>query len=269
MQIVAHQSANPDSAVIRVKSLRKCYPSSLTGGEKIEVFESLDLSVQTGEFITVFGPNGCGKSTLLHILAGLIKFDSGTILIDKSTPDAASLGFVFQNFTSTLFPWKNAMDNIAFPLELAGLGLEERRAKVGNFVQAMGINLPMDAYPYKLSGGQQQLVSIARALVMEPKVLLMDEPFNQLDYQARIHMQSKTLDLWHSTKTTVLFVSHDIDEALLLGKRIFFLSKRPSRIIHVLENPLPYPRRHEMLFSKDFFDLRERAISMFGSLILN
>jgi NitT/TauT family transport system ATP-binding protein len=252
------------SVAVGIRGLCKKYGEPHADPESaITVLEALDLEVHDGEFVTIFGPNGCGKSTLLHILAGLIPYEHGNVQINGATPGSGKVGFVFQSFQATLFPWRRNLDNVAFPLELAGTGRRERRRQARRFMSEMGISIPEDGYPYRLSGGQQQLLSILRALIAEPKVLLMDEPFNQLDYQTRMNMHIKTLELWQRTGTTVLFVSHDIDEALLLGDRTVILSKRPARVTEILTITLPRPRDHEMLKSPEFFKLRSRALEVF------
>jgi len=253
---------------ISIRGLRKTYrdPSVPPDAATI-VFNGFNLGVCNGEFLTIFGPNGCGKSTLLHILAGVVPYDDGTVLIDGEEPGKARIGFVFQSFQATLLPWKRNLDNVAWPLELQGIGLRERRGLARQFLKKMNITLPERGYPYHLSGGQQQLLSIARALIAEPKVLLLDEPFNQLDYQTRIGMHEEVLRLWGHTGTTVCFVSHDIEEALLLGDRTALLSKRPARVMEILTNALPRPRKHEMLKSPEFFRLKSRALEVFSGAL--
>ncbi len=249
---------------ISIRGLRKTYQNPKAPSiEGIVVFDGFNLEVHNGEFMTLFGPNGCGKSTLLHILAGLIPWDGGILKIDGDEPDVAKVGFVFQSFQATLFPWKRNIDNVAWPLELKGVKKAKRREQARQFLRKMNVSLPENGYPYQLSGGQQQLLSISRALIVEPKVILMDEPFNQLDYQTRMSMHLETLELWERSCTTVLFVSHDIDEALLLGDRIAFLSKRPANVFEILENPLSRPRTHDMLKSQEFFKLKSKALEVF------
>jgi NitT/TauT family transport system ATP-binding protein len=261
------QNQNEDrrpTVAVEIHGLCKKYGEPDAAPENaITVLDALDLDVHDGEFVTIFGPNGCGKSTLLKILAGLVPYEDGIVQINGAAPGDAKVGFVFQSFEATLFPWRRNLDNVAFPLELAGRGRQERRGIAREFMRQMSISLPEDGYPYRLSGGQQQLLSISRALIAEPTVLLMDEPFNQLDYQTRMNMHIKTLELWQRTGTTVMFVSHDIDEALLLGDRTVLLSKRPAHVVEILTNTLPRPRDHEMLKSTEFFNLRSKALEVF------
>ena len=252
-------------AIIQIRALHKTYRGRPgDAGLRTTVFSGFDLDVHGGEFLTVFGPNACGKSTLLHILAGVLPWDAGSVMIDGQLPGDASVGFVFQSFQATLFPWKTNLDNVAWPLELRGVGRAERREMASAFLSRVDLVLPADGYPYQLSGGQQQLLCAARALVAEPKVLLMDEPFNQLDYQTRLAMHKDILRLWQRTRTTVVFVSHDIEEALLLGDRTVFFSKKPTRVLEVLPNPLARPRSHGVLGSAEFFELKAEALGVFG-----
>jgi len=252
-----------DAKIIEIQAVKKAYGNA-KATERTVVLDGFDLTVRQGEFLTFFGPNGCGKSTILHILAGTVPYDSGHVSIAGEKPGEAKVGFVFQNFQSTLFPWKRNLDNVAWPLELQRIGRTERRSRAREFLKQMDISLPERDYPYQLSGGQQQLLSITRALIAEPKVLLMDEPFNQLDYQTRMKIQMETLELWSRTGTTVLFVSHDIEEALLLGSRTVLLTQRPARVREILENPLPRPRNHDMLKDPRFFELKSRALEIFS-----
>jgi NitT/TauT family transport system ATP-binding protein len=239
-------------------------------GEKIDVLQDFSLSVYRYEFLTVFGPNGCGKSTLLNIISNLITCDSGTILIGGKPPEQCKVGFVFQNFQESLFPWRTVLDNVSFPLELKGIKREICRKRAREFLDFLGIQFhesEYHSYPYSLSGGQQQLISIARALINEPDVLLLDEPFNQLDFQTRISIQDKVLDIWERKKTTVVFVSHDIEEAIILGDRTVLLSKRPAKVMEVMNNSLLRPRNHNIVQAPEFFDLKRHALEIFSEAL--
>jgi NitT/TauT family transport system ATP-binding protein len=231
--------------------------------QKHEVLKDFSISVERQQIVTFFGPNACGKSTLLNLIAGLIPADAGDIKIDSKPPCETKIGYVFQNFQLSFLPWRKNIDNIAFPLELQGVTKEERRERVIKFLENLEIALPLYSYPYQLSGGQQQLLAIARAMIFEPLVLLLDEPFNQLDYQTRISMQEKLLNIWEKTKTTILFVSHDLDEAILLGNKVVFLSKLPAKILEVIDNNLPVPRKHNIVQTQDFFSLRNQGLRIF------
>ena len=228
-----------------------------------EVLSNFSLTIEQREFITFFGPNACGKTTLLNLISGLSALDKGSIEINGRPPQQTTIGYVFQNFHLSFLPWRKNIDNIAFPLELQGIKKNERRAIVKEFLEDIEVELPLYNYPYQLSGGQQQLLAIARALISEPKILLLDEPFNQLDFQTRIVMQDKLLQIWQKTKTTILFISHELDEAIVLGDKIVLLSRRPARILEIIENNLPRPRSHEIIQTQDFFSLRNRGLSIF------
>lgn len=252
---------------IVVSNLYKSFPKDTKRLSYISVIENINLDVNCGEFVTIFGPNGCGKTTFLNILAGLLSPDKGEVLIQGKNPGLGKTGYVFQNFAETLFPWRKNIDNIAFPLELKGIPKAERYKNVVELEENLGIKIDNDSYPYKLSSGQQQLVAIARAIIEQPDILLMDEPFNALDFQTRILMEDKILDIWEKTKTTVLFVSHDIDEAIYLADMVIFFTKMPARISEIVEVSLPRPRNQQMLASKEFFDLRSEAIEIFRKVI--
>lgn len=250
---------------IVIQELYKSYtnPHGKKDNSRVDVLVDFNLSVEHQEFITFFGPNGCGKTTLLNMIAGLANMNKGKITVNNKSVKETKIGYVFQNFQMSFLPWKSNIDNIAFPLELQGSRKRERRKIARDFLQQLDIKIPETAYPYQLSGGQQQLVAIARALISNPEILLLDEPFNQLDYQTRISMHDKLLDIWEKTKTTILFVSHELDEAIILGDKIVFLSKRPARILEILENDLPRPRKHDIVRSEKFFVLKKHGLSVF------
>jgi NitT/TauT family transport system ATP-binding protein len=238
--------------------------------EQINVLSGFSLTVVKYEFLTIFGPNGCGKSTILNIIAGLTPSDAGKITINGNPPEKSRVGFVFQNFQDSLLPWKTVLDNISFPLELKGVRKKTRRKVALDSLDLLGIEFSKsecNAYPYQLSGGQQQLVVIARALIDEPEVLLLDEPFNQLDFQARMSILDKVLDIWEREKITIIFVSHDIEEAIILGDRTALLSNRPARIMEIMENTLPRPRDYNIVQTRAFFNLKNRALTIFGEAI--
>ena len=249
--------------VITVSNLYKYFSKNTKKPSSISVIENINLEVNQSEFVTIFGPNGCGKTTFLNILAGLLTPDKGRVLIQGKNPGLGKTGYVFQNFTESLFPWRKNIDNIAFPLELKGIPKAERYKNVIELEETLSIKIDNDSYPYRLSGGQQQLVSIARALIDQPDVLLMDEPFNALDLQTRISMEDEILNIWEKTKTTILFVSHDIDEAIYLADRMLFFTKMPAKIAEIIEVKLPRPRNQQMLASNEFFNLRNKAIEIF------
>jgi NitT/TauT family transport system ATP-binding protein len=254
-----------DDNFIQVENANKFYLD--IKGHRTDVLTDFNLSIQKGEFVTFFGPNACGKTTLLNIIGGLIKPNSGIIKINGKPPEQAKIGFIFQNYHNSLLPWRTNLSNLAFPLELNGTRKYQRNKIAKDFLQNLDINFPEEAYPYQLSGGQQQLLCIGRALISSPDVLLMDEPFNQLDYQTRIEMNDKVQDIWMKTGKTILFVSHDLEEAVALADRIVILSKRPAKIAEIIDNPLPRPRNTKTLQSDVFFLLKRKALEAFEKVI--
>ena len=253
-------------AAIKATSISKHYlpQDGSIGGIPIEAVQDLSLNVDDGELITFFGPNACGKTTLLKLIAGLEQPDSGgTVEIGGKDPNEAKIGYVFQNYSDSLFPWKTALDNVAFPHQLAGFPRKECREKASAFLNELGIEIDHDAFPYQLSGGQQQKIAILRALNYQPDLFVLDEPFSSLDFQARLEMRDHFLRIWQKTHKTTLFVSHEIDEALYLCDRLVMLTKRPARIAKVIKNELPRPRTPEMLNDPQFIGLRKLALEIF------
>ncbi len=236
--------------MLELKQLSKTYSDT---GKKIVAFENISLNVSEGEFIALLGPSGCGKSTLLRILAGLTKPDSGKVIIDgkEVTGPDQERGIVFQNFS--LFPWLSVKENIAFPLKLKGLDAKTIETSVEGYLEATGLKNFSSAFPKNLSGGMQQRVAIARTLASDPKILLMDEPFGSLDSQTRSQMQEFLTELWQRNKKTIIFVTHDIREALFLADKIYVFSHRPMAIKQMVNVPFPRPRNHSLKKESEFF----------------
>jgi NitT/TauT family transport system ATP-binding protein len=224
------------------------------------VLNDLSFGVAKGEIVTIFGPNGCGKTTLLMCIAGNIKPDQGTVVINGQHPGRARLGYVFQNYRDSLFPWQTNLQNLSFPLEIAGWPRSKSRRYAQSFLKELDWNIPPDSYPYQLSGGFQQLVAVARALIVEPEVLLMDEPFSSLDYETALSAHNALLNRWELLNFTVLLVSHDVDEAIYLADRIILLSKRPAQVLNILQCGLPRPRSLDMIMSSHFLDLKRQVL---------
>lgn len=252
---------------IEIKNVSKSFSYPSKGKSRLDVLNNFSLSVNRGEFLTFFGPNACGKTTLLNIISGLISLDKGSVLIDGRPSSQAKIGFVFQNYQNSLLPWRINIDNAALSLEIEGVDKKQRLKKAKDFFRKFKIDIPEDSYPYQLSGGQQQLLCIARALISDPDVLLMDEPFNQLDFQTRIGMNEKIQDIWMKTRKTIVFVSHDLDEAILLADRVVLLTKRPAKITEVMEIDLPRPRKSKVLQDEEFFKLKGNALSIFEKVL--
>ncbi|MBW7901765.1 MAG: ABC transporter ATP-binding protein [Rhodocyclaceae bacterium] len=232
------------------------------GADRFRAVERVSFAIPAGQFVCLLGPSGCGKSTLLGAVAGHLPAATGGAWLDdeKIFGPAPERGLVFQQHT--LFPWKRVVDNVAFGLKMKGVGRAERRARARELLELVGLAGFEDKYPVQLSGGMQQRVEIARVLINRPRVLLMDEPFAALDAQTRWVMQQLLLDVWSRVKTTVVFVTHDIDEAIFLADRILVMSHRPGRIREDLAIPAGRPRGQEWLTSDEFLRLKRRCMAL-------
>lgn len=232
-------------------------------GKKQETMalKDFNLSAKTGEFICLLGPSGCGKSTALNIMACFDKPTSGQVLLDGHPIEKAGLdrGVVLQE--PTLFPWLTATDNITFGPRMNDVPLQKYTEDAKRYIDLVGLKGFENHYPYELSGGMKQRVAIARAWINEPSVLLMDEPFGALDAQTRLIMQVLLLRVWDELKTTVLFITHDVDEAISLADRIFVMTARPGRIKMEVKVPFPRPRDPEtLIFSKEFVEIKQKIV---------
>jgi NitT/TauT family transport system ATP-binding protein len=227
------------------------------------IYDRFDLDLPQGQFISIFGPNGCGKSTLINMISGLLPLDAGQVLFDGQTIQETRLSYVFQNYRDALFPWLRAIDNIHYPLKLMGLSRRERDLRVGQLLADFEVKIDLNAYPYMLSGGQQQTVSILRALVTDPEVLFLDEPFSALDYEMTLFMREQLQRIFMKTKTTTLLVSHDLEEAVQLADRVLLLTRRPTRVADVVEIDLPWPRRTESVTEARFVELKSHCLAVF------
>ena len=233
-----------------------------TRGGKHTAVKDAQLDIEPGEFVCLLGPSGCGKSTLLNAMAGFINPTQGKVRIDEQDilepgPDR---GMVFQQHS--LFPWKTVRENVAFGPLMAGMGNSEATSIARTFLSLVGLAAFEDAYPGTLSGGMQQRVGIARALANYPSVLLMDEPFGALDAQTRTMMQENLLEIWQEFHNTVVFVTHDIDEAVFLSDRIVVMSASPGRIIAEIEVNLPRPRGQDLITSPEFVALKRQCLDL-------
>jgi len=239
-----------------IKGLRKSF------GGKV-VYDGFDLELELGTFTSVFGPNGCGKSTLINMISGLMPRDGGTVLYDGRTIEETSISYVFQNYREALFPWKRAIDNIRYPLDRHGYPKKKREARIEQLIADFGIRIDLDAYPYMLSGGQQQAVSIIRSLALEPDVLFLDEPFSALDYEMTLLMREKLQTIFKKTGTTMVLVSHDLEEAVQMADKVLLLTRRPSRVAALIDNDLPRPRDAATLANPAFVNLRSQCLKIF------
>ena len=232
------------------------------GHQAFEAVQDVSIDVRPGEFVCLLGPSGCGKSTLLGALAGHLQPSAGQVRVDGEVVRGPhpERGLVFQHHT--LFGWKHVIDNIAFGLKMQGVPRAERRQRALALLELVGLAGFEHKYPSQLSGGMQQRVEIARVLINQPRVLLMDEPFGALDAQTRLMMQELLLELWERIGTTVLFVTHDIDEALFLADRILVMSPRPGRIIEEIRLDFPRPRQIDLTTTARFGELKRHILTL-------
>lgn len=232
------------------------------GRDAFEAVQSLSFSIEPGEFVCVLGPSGCGKSTLLGALAGHLTPSGGRLDVDGGSVEGPSpeRGMVFQHHT--LLPWRRVRDNVAFGLKMRGVPRAERHRQADEMLQLVGLSGFANRWPSQLSGGMQQRVEIACVLINQPRLLLMDEPFGALDAQTRMMMQELLLDIWTRLRTSVLFITHDIDEALFLADRILVMSPRPGRILEDIRLDFPRPRHAELLTSPEFSRLKRHCLEL-------
>ncbi|WP_245629121.1 ABC transporter ATP-binding protein [Alicyclobacillus shizuokensis] len=242
--------------VIKVENVTKAFA---TGKGTHVVLDNVNLEINEGDFICVVGPSGCGKTTLLNILGGLERADGGTVLhrgipVDGPHP---SRGVIFQQYA--LFPWKTVLGNVEFGLKLKGIPKRERTEIALHYLDLVGLTKFKDAYPKELSGGMKQRVAIARAYAVDPEVLLMDEPFGALDAQTRGQLQEELLKTWEKEKKTVFFITHDVEEAVILANRVIMMDTHPGRIKRELRVDLPYPRNQETKLLDNFTQLKNEV----------
>jgi NitT/TauT family transport system ATP-binding protein len=252
----AHSPAATKRPHVTIRGLSKRF-------DKAVIYDNFDLDIPRGELISVFGPNGCGKSTLINIIAGLIPPDAGQILFDGMRLDEIKFGYVFQNYREALFPWLRAFDNISYPLKMMNVPPAERRARTEKLVAHLGIKLDLNLYPYQMSGGQQQLVSIMRAVVVEPEILFLDEPFSALDYEMTLFMREQLQRIFLETGTTTVLVSHDLEEAVFLADRVLLLSRHPARVADFTPVAAARPRTDATLSDPEFVRTKAHCLEVF------
>jgi ABC-type nitrate/sulfonate/bicarbonate transport system ATPase subunit len=240
-----------------IDNVSRIFPA-VRGGTPTRALEPTNLSVADNDFVTILGPSGCGKSTLLRMVAGLDTPTTGRILLDGKaiTGPGADRGMVFQSYT--LFPWLTVSENISFGLRERGVSQRERNDIAKQWLEKVGLTSFANHFPKQLSGGMQQRTAIARALANDPKILLLDEPFGALDNQTRALMQELLLGIWERERKTVIFVTHDIEEAIFLASRTVVMSARPGRIKADIPVDLPHPRHYTIKTSPAFSDLKAR-----------
>ncbi len=252
------------SPALRISRVSKHFE---TGKGRVTAVDDVSLDIMQGEFISIIGPSGCGKSTLMNMVGGLLTEYDGDILLDgkKVSGCQPEIGMVFQE--ESTFPWRTALENVAFPLEAAGLTRDKRIARARDLLDLVGLSGFENHYPAELSGGMRQRIAIARTLAFEPRILLMDEPFAALDEQTRLLLGDKVVQIQNKLRQTTLLITHNISEAVQLSDRVLIMTFRPGRIKRVIEIDLPRPRSSEMMGSEAFGryvaeiwqDLREEA----------
>ena len=241
--------------ILEVKGLNKVYK---TAKGEVVALKNVNFKTHKREFVCVIGPSGCGKSTLIRILAGLESHTSGEVLLDDKSVSGPGRdrGMVFQGYT--LFPWLSVKQNVMFGLKMNNIGSDEAGREADTWLELVGLAKFSNAYPHELSGGMKQRVAIARALVNQPRILLMDEPFGALDAQSRCKMQTHLLEIWRNIDVTILFITHDLDEAIFLADRILVLKAHPGEVQELIEVPVPRPRSVDDLISPEFLATKAR-----------
>lgn len=247
---------------LKIKNLQKVFPAKTRKEKDIIACKDINLEVQESEFVVIVGPSGCGKSTLINMIGGLEQATDGEIQIDGKDVDesGADRGMVFQGYS--LFPWLSVQKNVEFGLKMKKVSKTERARIAQEYIELVGLKGFEHALPKQLSGGMKQRVAIARTLANQPKVLLMDEPFGALDAQTRVVMQELLAKISRETKNTILFITHDIDEAILLANRIYVMSRRPGTIREVLDVNIQGERNHKILVQPEFLEMKRKIMDM-------
>jgi len=244
---------------LKIQDLSKSF--NREDGSEMAALDHLSLDIADKEFVCVLGSSGCGKTTLLRLIAGLDQDREGQIILDGEEMHGSSpkIGFVFQEYS--LFPWRTVIDNIVFGLEMNGVGREERYRTAERYLELVGLKQFRNSYPSELSGGMRQRVAVARALALEPVLLLMDEPFGALDAQTRNMLQKELLEIWEKTRKTIVFITHSVDEAVFLADRIIVLTPRPGRVCQIFPIDLKRPRDRT---SVEFAQVRRQVLDLIG-----
>ena len=243
---------------IRVESINKSF---MVDGRRVPVLDNIDLTVGNGEFVSMIGPSGCGKSTLLNIIAGLEPPDSGSVAVEgeKAGQRLGRVGYMQQK--DLLLPWRTVLDNTILGLELHGMSRRQARQRALELTEGFGLQGFENQYPFALSGGMRQRAAFLRTMLLDQEVLLLDEPFGALDALTRAQMQEWLLGLWESLRKTIILITHDVDEAILLSDRVYVLTARPARITMVLDINLPRPRDYGLVTEPVFGELKARLLA--------
>jgi NitT/TauT family transport system ATP-binding protein len=258
LKIVSDQTRAAETPAIEIRGLSLVFA---TADAPVIALSNIDLKIRRGEFVSFIGPSGCGKTTLMRVIADLERQTEGHITVNGVSPQEARLarayGYVFQ--APALYPWRSVQSNVTLPLEIMGMGRAERANRAARYLEMVGLTGFERKFPWQLSGGMQQRVSIARALSFEPQLLLMDEPFGALDEITRDHLNEHLIRLWTQTRKTVVFVTHSISEAVFLSTRIVVMSPRPGRIIEVIDSALPGERSLDIRDTPEFLAVAHRV----------
>ena len=228
------------------------------------IYRDFDLDLRAGEFVSVFGPNGCGKGTLINMISGMAPMDAGSVQFNGKPIAETRLSYVFQNYRDALFPWMRAIGNIQYPLKLLHLDRKSRDRRVESLLAEFDIRIDLHRYPYELSGGQQQTISILRALITDPEILFLDEPFSALDYEMTLFMRERLQHVFMKRRNTMVFVSHDLEEAVQLADRVLLLTRPPTRVAEIVPVDLPWPRDAKTLSNPDFVAIKSHCLDVFS-----
>lgn len=253
------------TSFISIKNISKSFCNK---NKKIDVISDFSLDVAKGDFIGMFGPNGCGKTTLINLISGIIVPDKGEILIEDRDIKTCNIGLVFQNYAQALLPWRTNRSNITFPLEVRGMSEKDRNVRLEGLINELKINFDLNAYPYQLSGGQQQLLSIARALISEPDILLFDEPLSSLDFQNSLWINRTIRNIWEKKKVTSILISHNIEDAIAVCNKIVFLTPKPTKVYDILsiKGLEDDDKRYEERTSLEFIANKQKAFEIYYKL---
>jgi NitT/TauT family transport system ATP-binding protein len=241
---------------ITIRGLTKYYTGT-------PLYENFNLDIPKGKIISVFGPNGCGKSTLINMIAGLVPIDGGEILFDGKNLRDTKIGYVFQNYREALFPWMRTIDNIAYPLVLEGRSPADVKHRVDELFASFDIKFDLNRYPYELSGGQQQTASIMRAVAPNPEVIFLDEPFSALDFEMTLFIREKLQEVFQLMGTTMMLVSHDLEEAVYLADQVLLLTRRPTRIAEIVSYDETRPRTIDTISDPTFVEIKKHCLEIF------
>jgi NitT/TauT family transport system ATP-binding protein len=242
------------TTAVAVHNLQKTFAHS-------KVFDNLSLDIEQGAITAIFGPNASGKSTLLNILSGIVSADGGSYKIENF--NHFQFSYIFQNYRESLLPWRTNFENVALPLQIQGKSDKEISARLERLQELFEFKVQWDHYPYELSGGQQQIVAFMRALITEPRVLFIDEPFSALDYENNLKLREHLQKYYLAFKPTIVLVTHNIEEAVHLAQKILVLSKKPTTVLETIQNPLPYPRTLASLRTEDFHKTKDKVLAAF------